>query len=405
MTAHAPWLQRKDWATGRVASNARANLRTAWTFTVLWNLVSAPILVFIPRELARKPIAAIGFIFPVAGVGLLAWALLLTLRWRRFGPASFELTPLPAVPGGILNGTIRTKLERPSLTQPFVVSVRLSCLQRTVSRGSESRDVRETILWREEQDVSADRIAFTPMGTSIPVRFSLPPDALETTTIDQGAGILWSLDANAQLPGVDLCEEFDIPVYRGADAVPSTSAPVIPLATVRSEPVTPDRLAQAGIEIRRTPDGAEYRFRASRNQSFSIGVTAFTLLWTGAIWLQWYLGFPWFFVVVTALVDLLLLVVLSDLWFGSTTVITSPGSIRRRHSLFGMGGWRTIAASEIAALKLHISMQTTGRAGTPYYEIRAMLKSGRRCALGDGIRNKRQAEWLLEQMQKESFFT
>ena len=72
--------------SGRVRSNTRSNLLGAWLFTGLWNLISAPILVFIPRELERKPIAAIGFMFPIIGIGLLTWAVMLTLRWRRFGP-------------------------------------------------------------------------------------------------------------------------------------------------------------------------------------------------------------------------------------------------------------------------------------------------------------------------------
>ena len=74
-------------ASTRVRSNTRSNLIGAWVFAVLWTLISAPVLFFIPRELERKPIAAIGFIFPIIGIGLLSWALMLTLRWRRFGPA------------------------------------------------------------------------------------------------------------------------------------------------------------------------------------------------------------------------------------------------------------------------------------------------------------------------------
>lgn len=174
------------------------------------------------------------------------------------------------------------------------------------------------------------------------------------------------------------------------------------LTTVRTEPVTADRLERVGISIQRTPNGTEYHFGAARNASFAFGVTAFTLLWTGAIWLQWYLGFPWFFIIITGSFDLFMLFIVADLWCGTTTVITSPGSVRRRHSLFEIGGWRTITSSEIAALKLQISMQTSGRSGTPYYEIKAMLKNGRKCGLGDGIRNKRQAEWLLERMRSET---
>jgi hypothetical protein len=44
-------------------------------------------------------------------------------------------------------------------------------------------------------------------------------------------------------------------------------------------------------------------------------------------------------------------------------------------------------------------MQTQGRFGTPYYEVRAGSRTARRLSLGDGIRNKRHAEWLAAQMR------
>src|SRR5262249_2961640 len=128
MAADHPWLQRKDWSEGRIVSNTRASMRFAWVFTLLWNAVSAPLIVILPRELARKPIAAIGFLFPIVGVGLMVWAILITMRWRRFGPTYFEMKPLPAAPGGALQGAITTRLDRSGDMSALTVSVRLSCL-------------------------------------------------------------------------------------------------------------------------------------------------------------------------------------------------------------------------------------------------------------------------------------
>lgn len=401
MTAERPWLQREDWAAGRVASTARANLRGAWIFTVLWNLVSAPILVFVPREIPHKPIAAIGFLFPLVGAGLLAWAVLLTMRWRRFGPAVFEMTSVPAAPGGVLTGAVHTRLDLSAVAHPPVVSIRLTCVQRTISHSSD-REVRERILWRDEQDLPAERLQRTPFGTLIPVQCSLPPDALETTTLGKAAGILWSLDVNAELPGVDLSEEFEIPVYRTTSTRIAAPQAVATIATMPAEPITAERLEPSGIEIRRTAEGTEYHFTAARNPRFALGATAFTIVWTGAIALQWFLGFPWIIVAITALFDVLMMCIVLDLWCGDTRVIVGPGSVRRRHGWFGIGAWRTIQTLDVSQLTLTISMQTTGRRGTPYYEIIARLKNGRRVGLGDGIRNKRHAEWLIAQMKQES---
>jgi hypothetical protein len=88
-----------------------------------------------------------------------------------------------------------------------------------------------------------------------------------------------------------------------------------------------------------------------------------------------------------------------DLWLGATVVTVGNGSLRVRHTVLGLGGTRTLYAAEIASIDLHINMQTQGRFGTPYYEVRARLTNGRKASLGDGIRNKRHAEWLAAQMR------
>ncbi len=390
----------------RVRSNTRAGLIGAWGFAVLWTLISAPLLVFIPRELERKPIAAIGFIFPIIGVGLLTWAIMLTMRRRRFGPSWFEMST-PATPGGLCAGTIRTRLDRPSPGERLVVTIKLTCLQRIVSGVGKDRDVREHIVWREEQDVSAERILFTPTGAAIPVYFPLPADARETTTSTRSGGVFWALAVNASLPGVDLDEDFDVPVHGGALAaqpVPNgtyihkNDGLYIP-AQVAKITVTHQDLAAAGIHVRQTETGVDYHFAAARNPSFARGLTAFLLIWTGAIWLQIALDAPWFFPLLTGLFELLLLAIVADLWLGTTDVTVGPHTIRCRHAIAGFGTTRTIASADIAKIDLHISMQTSGRTGTPYYEIRATTRSGRRHALGNGIVKKAHAEWLANDMR------
>jgi hypothetical protein len=374
---------------------------------VLWTLISAPILFLIPREIERKPIAAIGFIFPIIGVGLLTWAVMLTLRWRRFGPSWFEMAA-PASPGGVCAGTIRTRLDRPSLGERLVVTLKLTCLQRIVSGVGKDRSVREHILWREEQDVPAERILFTPTGAAIPVHFPLPADARETTTATRSGGVFWALAVNASLAGVDLDEDFDVPVHGGALAaqpVPNDGRYIYKIdgpffaAQSAKAAVTHQELAAAGIHVRQTETGVEYHFAAARNPSFALGLTAFLLIWTGALWLQIALDAPFFFPLLTGLFELLLVAIVADLWLGTTDVTVGPHTIRCRQAIAGFGTTREIASADIAKIDLHISMQTTGRSGTPFYEIRATTGSGRRHSLGNGIGKKAHTEWLANDMR------
>src|ERR1043166_6012832 len=132
----------------RIAGNARANLKAAWLFTALWNTVSVPIFYYIPPELHRNPVAAIGFVFPAAGAGLLIWSVLSTLRARRFGEAWLETTSGELTPGTTWTARVHARLP-PHGGGAYTVVLHLTCLLRTVSRSNSDRSVREQILWRE----------------------------------------------------------------------------------------------------------------------------------------------------------------------------------------------------------------------------------------------------------------
>jgi hypothetical protein len=380
--------------TAAIPGNTQSNIRTAWLFGVLWNLISTPLLFIIPEELERNRLAAIGFLFPLIGVGLLTWAVITTMRWRRFGASQLEIGP--ATLGGQLSGTIHTRLpDVPSLR----VTLKLTCLDRLTRGSGEDRDTRENILWREEYVVPEGHIGRGALGASIPVNFAIPADARATTAVGRSDGILWVLVAEASLPGVDFKEDFDVPVRRDPSGTPDTMRPNVP-TSVR-EPISPMDLAASGIHVTPTPEGTQYYFSTARNARFGGGLTMFTLLWTGALWLQYTLGFPWIFVVVTGAFELLLILIVLDVWFGATTVTIGSESVSRRHAILGIGSTRVIPKRSITSLDVPISMQSTGRSGTPYYELRATLDTGRHKHLGRGIRNKRHAEWLLERMRSE----
>ena len=126
----------------RIGGNTRGNVKGLWFFAVLWNLVSAPILVYVPPELARQPLGAIGFLFPIAGVGLLCWAVVTTARARRFGNTWLDATAGPARPGNTWRATVRAQLPQPEAGGGYTVRLKLTCLNRTISRHGDDRDER-----------------------------------------------------------------------------------------------------------------------------------------------------------------------------------------------------------------------------------------------------------------------
>ncbi|MBI4465519.1 MAG: hypothetical protein HY647_12510 [Acidobacteria bacterium] len=393
----SPWMWREDWTEERAQSNNRSSLIRAWVFAILWNLLSSPVLFFAPAEWETQPLAYVALLFPGVGVLLLGWATLQTLRWRNFGRTWFEMESVPGIPGRELRGRIWTRLPRPAERG---VLLKLTSIHRTVSGSGKNRTVNEKILWREEGTVSQGEIQLSPALAAIPVRFLLPADGPETTTENPDSSIHWLLTAEANLPGVDYKDEFEIPVFRTEQSpADSSNPPAQGISFPKAAFVTPEQLAQAGITIVPTTHGTEYRFAAALNPKAAVALTGFLLLWSGAVWLLYALEAPLVFLAVFGLFEVLLIVLALDLWFGATRLTIGSGSLRHRHTVLGLGFTRTLSFAEISGLKIHIGMQSGGRSGTPYYDIRLVLRNGKERTVVSSIRDKRQAEWLQEQIR------
>ena len=106
----SPWMWKPEWAGGRIVGSTKATMVFTWGFAIFWNLVSAPLLFVVPREVLEKQnyLGLIGLLFPVVGVGLLYWAARATARWKKFGSSVFEMAAVPGLVGGRLGGTIQT---------------------------------------------------------------------------------------------------------------------------------------------------------------------------------------------------------------------------------------------------------------------------------------------------------
>lgn len=395
-----PWRWRADWDEGRIPSTTRGSMRSAWFVAVFWNLVCSPLLFLIPREWPDNRLAAIGLVLPLAGVWFVAVAVRLTLRRRRFGETWFAMMPVPASPGGRLQGTLHARLPIDRGVSPPALVLQLTCLRRVARQGSDEPDVSEPIVWRDEHEISTADLASGPAGCTIPVAFDLPIDALETTGAGDGPGVFWVLTARASWPGVDFHEEYDVPVHRtGTSSAPRVADAVRP-RRVAPPSVTADDLARTGIDVATRDGELEVRCGAARNRSFLIGMTAFLAIWSGAWYLQYVLGVPWIIQGMTLVFEALFVVLCVDLWFSTTTVCIGAGRVSRRYAVAGIGATKTWAARDVTALTLTIGSQTQGRTGTPYYDIRATLATGRAQTLVPRIRDKRHAEWLSARMRE-----
>lgn len=387
------WLWREDWAQGRIQGNTRTGMIAAWAFAVVWNLVSMPILVFLPQQAAKKPIAYLGLMFPLVGVFLLVRAIRLALAYREFGRTYFEMTTVPGVIGGELKGMIQARFRS---TPEHGIQLRLSCVNRVTSGSGDSRNTWEHILWRGETKLSPAQMYPGPAGTSIPANFRIPGDAQPTATRSPGDVILWQLEALADVPGVDYHDVFEVPVFRTAQ----TPAHPDPENTVNGSPRDITRPSTLTVVITESAAGVEFYFPAARNKGFAAGVTGFTAIFSTVTFFLAGSRAPMLFPIVFGFFSLLLLYIAAQMWLGTTRVGIGKGELLLQDGFLGGGKGQHFAFPEIASISSAIKSQQGGGSGTPYYDIELTLSNGKKATLGRTIRNHQEVDWLLEEMRR-----
>ena len=386
-----PWLWREDWTSRLIPDSNRLSLSYIWFFAVFWNLISAPlVLMVLPREVLQNRTypALLGLLFPLVGAGLLIWAIRATLRWKKFGTSILELETLPGVIGGHLKGILQT---RTALLPEEGLSLKLTCINRTVSGSGKNRSVNEKILWRERQVIPRDRIEGRRQGSSIPFTFEIPYDSKETDRKNMDNAILWYVDAAAGVPGVDYGAQFEVPLFRTSESNPD-------FAPAREAEV-PEQMAEDLTQRGSQGGGTEFYFAPARNVKVALFVTVFALIWSAFIWFMMTHGAPIFFPIFFGLFDLLLLYAVLQLWFGVSKVLIESGQLTVTSGFLGLGLSKAVPCSLVEDFQISIGMQSGGRSGTPYYNIELITNNQKKVSLGRSIKDKRQAEWLATTMQ------
>jgi len=403
MHPDSPWLWDEEWASGRIQGSARGMMIFSWIFAAFWNLISAPLLFVVPREMeSGNEYAWIGLIFPVVGLGLLAWAVQSAVRYRKFGASVFEMHTLPGVIGGPVRGVIHTRLK-PGATPRL--NLMLTAVHRRRSRGTNRSHTSEKVLWQDERELPAASVYAGADGLDIPIDFRIPAGAPETDVSDPYSQILWRLEVHAGVAGVDYLARFNIPVFKTAESseeAVSYSHSAFDSASAAAGAFDP---SQATIEIRPHPlGGTEYYFGRARNRTAAIGITMFALLWAGAIWLLIRLEAPVFFTIFFALFELLLLIGVLDMWFGETSVIISSEGVTVANRTLGVGSRKHLDCKEVERVSLKVGMsqgQSVTQSAKAYWDLQIIPKNGKPLKAGGAIRNKREAEWLAGRMEKD----
>jgi hypothetical protein len=386
-----PWLARKEWADGRIATSSRRAVSLLWVIVVFWCLASALILLaVVPPQLQHGSRAGfIVLIFLVIGLAIVIFALKTSVVWRAFNRAVFKMAALPAPAGGAITGEIQVPT---SLRPQHGVHLRLSCVRRTTAGATNNRQTSEKVLWQDEKWLRADFPSANQAATSIPVFFKLA-DNLPDSAPAAGDGIQWKLEAYAKLSGPDFQAAFDVPVFK----LPEPPAPL-------DDPTAPYQMSldeihqqiRSLVRVKELGDGGwEFMFPAARNPSFALGASMICLIWTGVLVVLLFTRAPLLFLLVLTAIDLLMIAFVLDLWFRRSHVTVTPGGLKVQRAWFVFKKEQSFPTAEIRGIASEVGAMA-GHAA--FYDLKVRTRDGREFMLAKHLDNKPEADWLVRQM-------
>lgn len=401
----SPWLWRKDWADRKAESERKKTEITAWVACIFCNLVMIPVAVTLIPQLARRndPRAFLILGFCSIGVILFVVASRATLRHRRFGNTYFEFDSLPFSPGGRLSGKIHLKLDAEAA---HGIDLRLSCVRKMITGSGNSRSTVQTVLWQTEQNVSSGSIGMSPFDRTIPVDLPIPSDAYVTDHDISSDQVLWLLHAQADIPGIDYSDDFELPVFKtssSAEQAPADSpleASSFASGTSDGSNAVPAAApAHPKVVISSQDGGTEFYFPALRTPSRALFLFIFAVIWTGVVYFLFHSSAPWFFPIIFGLMDLFVMFGLFHVALGTARIRVGNGEIVSTKRVLGVGSAKHFQFSEIDAIVAVTSGQQGGTQGNSMYAIRLRTKNGRRVTLADEISSRQEARWIVSQIE------
>ena len=181
-----------------------------WLIAVCYNAFSLPVLLLLFHEVFAKGNyrALLGLVFPGLGFILLAIAISMSRRWRRFGKSVFVMSNGPGKIGGTLAGSIG--VQKSFATTEMEFNLQLSCVQRKWSGSGKQRSMKESKLWHAENTARLDA------NGKIPVELSVPANGREANLQNGGNQIIWRLevDMDSSSSGPVYSATFDVPVFK-----------------------------------------------------------------------------------------------------------------------------------------------------------------------------------------------
>ncbi len=401
-----PWLWRLDWANGRVDTRQRAGVAAIAVFAFLWNAIAAPILFVLPDELAQgNTPALIGLAFPLVGVVLIIVAVRMWLRSRKYRGTHLELGRVPIPPGARFEATLHARFDG---GPPERVVMRISCVRRRVTGSGKNHSVREDIVWQDERDMGGEEVGLNFGAAAVPVAFDIP-EAAPSVTPDSGDDrIVWRLDIDAEAPGIDLSESFELPVFATGELSTRVDRADLDAAITRlavddgGAPPTPP--SEPTVIIRMAdPVGTEFVSAPGRHRAPLLPALLFLAIWFGFVALMVGLGAPLVLPVLFGAIGLVVVLVVVDLAFSTTRTLVTADGVTVTTRVLGLARTRHVPLGDVGVVTVKVGTsqnRSATQAARAWHDVVILRASQGKVSAARHVPTRAEAEWVAAELRR-----
>lgn len=393
-----PWKWRPQWAADSIPENAvkwrtPLYLFTLWSGLVVWVLIASAAM---SGAFEQGGTAWLLLVFPASWC-IPAWFSIRRFRHRlAVGIARYEPRETPVWPGGVLEGSILLR-RPPPMRLP--AEVELVCEKSVTTGSGKNRSTTTENIWSHQETVPPDSITRDFSGFRLPVKFTLPADAPESSPAAQnGTKHVWSL--RFKVPGMAIRSAFELPVFR------TEKSPTLPAVTSTAAPSILDEISAnlpamlAARRIRADFDQAgvprSLICPPARNRSIIAFLIFFDLIWTTVAVFLVKENAPLVFRVVwpVSAAGIWMLVIWNI--FHQRSVTFGSSGVEVRNQLGPVIWTQAFEKAQITRFS-HDSNMSSGN--TRFYRVRLESVLGKKKTLVDGITGSNTAAALVKRLK------
>lgn len=386
------WMNQKKWASGRIKSSNKSGLLFIGFFAAVWNAVSWTIcLANFDQIRSQGGEKLIALFFPLVGIIAIGVFVYQLMRQLRFGTSVFEMQPQPGVIGGKVGGVIHVPKH---LEPENGFELILNCIHRYTTGTGKNRSTHEAVKWQDRKVIERELLANDLSCSAIPVLFGVPYDAQETTVVN-GDGYLWRLEAKAELAGVDYYSRFDIPVFLTESSNPDFQ-PESVVVSGYEKTVSPEDMLASSRLLLEPLGGGGLRCTCPMFRGIGTGIMLF-LMSAVFMGVAYWIAAPLFFRGIAGAVGLGIFYGGLDLLFWKSQMEVSLTGLYLQSGLFGLKGQR-INRDEIESIAPAQGCTTNNRV---WYVLKLKTVQGKSVTLAKGLTDERSARALGERLMRE----